>query len=603
MIKNFFSKFKALNIYIRCLIYLFIVSIIFTTIYFVNKPDKKAVSKEYDNNIQYEFDMYANELFIGQLSSDSLGQHFYISNPKEWGLDSVPVTLGTYSYDEMSSSQKYYVNQIQYLKQFDYNKLLSSQQLTFDVLMSSFKSQLDFGDLCLCSQVLSPTTGLQAQFPVLFSEYSFKNKKDIDDYLTLLSQLKGYYAQICDFEIYKAEHNSFISSSSCQKIIEQCQSFIGDGTASNNLLHTSFLERINKASFIEQNQKEQFIKSNLNEIENSVIPAYRQIIETLSKLKEEGYCKNENGLFYLENGKDYYQYLVTSYTGSSKNVMEIKSDIQNKLARDMRTMYSLMNVNPELEHLLEEQKSEVRSPADILSDLQKKAGKDFPIPSDFKYKIKYVDKSLENFLSPAFYLTPPIDSPDENTIYINNSKTDKNQDLYVTLAHEGIPGHMMQANYFASTTPLPIRQLLNFGGYSEGWATYVEFMSYHYQYDNEQLAEALSCSSSYSLALYSLCDIGVNYEGWTLKDLKKFLSNYNITDEAASTSMFEAVVEEPANYLKYYVGYLEILSLKERVQAKIGADFNLKKFHEAFLSIGPADFDTIEKWIYKRYSK
>lgn len=601
MIKKILSKIKALNIYVKCLICLFIVSIFFTSFYLIKKPERKVSTKEYINNIQYEFDVYADELFIGQLLSDSLSRHFYISKPADWGLKSAPLSLGSYSFDEMSSSQQYYINQIQYLKRFDYNKLLSNQQLTFDVLLNYFKSQLDFGDLCLCSQVLSPTTGLQAQFPVLFSEYSFKCMKDIEDYLTLLSQLKNYYSQICNFEIYKAEHNSFISSSCCDKIIEQCKSFIGDETAENNLLHTSFLERLNSIDFINKEQKEQFVEHNLKVIENSVIPAYKQIIDTLAKLKSEGYCKNDNGLFYIENGKDYYQYLVTSYTGSSKTVMELKSDIQNKLARDMRTMYSLINVNPELEHLLNSQTAKIRDPEEILSDLKKKAGKDFPIPSDLKYTIKYVDKSLEDFLSPAFYLTPPIDDSDENTIYINKSKTDENQDLYVTLAHEGIPGHMMQSSYFSSTDPLPIRQLLNFGGYSEGWATYVEFMSYHYQYDNEQLADALSCSASYSLALYSLCDIGVNYEGWTLKDLKKFLSHYNIDDNSICTSMFEAVVEEPANYLKYYVGYLEILSLKEQAQAKIGADFNLKKFHEALLSIGPADFDTVRKWIYKRY--
>ena len=282
--------------------------------------------------------------------------------------------------------------------------------------------------------------------------------------------------------------------------------------------------------------------------------------------------------------------------------MELKSDIQNNLMRDMRTMYSLLTINPELEDEFYSDTPNTMAPQDILADLEKKAGKDFPNLSDIKYEIKYVDESLQEYLSPAFYLSPPIDS-DNNVIYINNGKNSASQNIYTTLAHEGIPGHMYQSAYFSTTSPPPIRQLINYGGYTEGWATYVEFMSYSYEHSDAQLAQALACSASYSLALYSICDIGVNYEGWTLKDTKNFLANYNMNDDAVCAEIFQSVVEEPANYLQYYVGYMEICNLKERVQKKLGKMFDLKNFHKAFLNIGPASFDIVEKWIYQEYAK
>lgn len=61
--------------------------------------------------------------------------------------------------------------------------------------------------------------------------------------------------------------------------------------------------------------------------------------------------------------------------------------------------------------------------------------------------------------------------------------------------------------------------------------------------------------------------------------------------------IFELIVEEPAHYLKYYIGYLEFLDLREEAKEKMGDSFSLKKFHEAVLEIGPAPFDILRKYL------
>ena len=162
---------------------------------------------------------------------------------------------------------------------------------------------------------------------------------------------------------------------------------------------------------------------------------------------------------------------------------------------------------------------------------------------------------------------------------------------------------MYQSWFFSSTNPHPVRHIINYGGYTEGWATYVEFMSYQYRYKDPNLAKAFACSSAYSLALYSICDIGINYDGWTFKDTTKYLADYNITDKKVCESIFQSVIEEPANYLQYYVGFMEITRLKDSLKKKLGDSFNLKDFHKAFLAVGPAPFDVVNKWIMYEYAK
>lgn len=552
------------------------------------------------NKTQLSFEDYTNNLFIEQLSGDTLSLHFYLLNPHNHGFSNLEPSLGDYSYDSMVASQEYYINEINKLKSINYQELSTCQKITCDTLLNYFTNQLDYADLCLCSQVLSPTTGLQAQLPILFSEYQFTCEKDIQDYIALLNQVKDYFSSICEFQKLKAKNNSFISAQSCDNIISQCQSFIAD-EPTDNLLSTSFSSRIDALDFLTDNQKKDYYIQNTTAIKNSILPAYNQIITTLSQLKQQGYCKNSKGLCYLKDGKDYYEFLVKNYTGSSKSILELKASIQQNLANDMKTLYSLLNVSPEIKDDFYSDTSTNDSPSQILEQLNQNAKKDFPIPANLNYEVKYVDKSLEKHLSPAFFLAASIDAPDKNTIYINNG-TSSNQNLFTTLAHEGIPGHMLQSVYFSQTNPLPIRYLTGCGGYTEGWATYVEFMSYHYLHKQKQLADALACSASYSLALYSICDIGINYEGWSLEDTISFLSNYSIDDKKICQNIYQAVVEEPANYLQYYVGYLEIISLKDQMQKSLGENFNLKTFHQAFLTIGPTDFSVVEKWLNYVYT-
>lgn len=120
------------------------------------------------------------------------------------------------------------------------------------------------------------------------------------------------------------------------------------------------------------------------------------------------------------------------------------------------------------------------NPHSILASLQQKIKKDFPKAAKTEITIKYVDKEMEEYLSPAFYMIPAIDDTKNNTIYLNRGHLPDDLSLYTTLAHEGYPGHLYQTTYFAARKPDPIRTIFSFGGYTEGWATYCEMLSYYY---------------------------------------------------------------------------------------------------------------------------
>lgn len=216
---------------------------------------------------------------------------------------------------------------------------------------------------------------------------------------------------------------------------------------------------------------------------------------------------------------------------------------------------------------------------------------------------------MQEYLSPAFYLTPPLDTRTPNIIYINPSDQRSNLELFTTLSHEGFPGHLYQTIFFGNTEPSDIRYLITSSGYIEGWATYIE--SYGYQYASNYLDDndgsdyvcLTWLNRSINLCIYSLLDIGIHYYGWSQDEAARLLKLFGITNTNAISEIYQYIVETPANYLKYCWGYLCFLDLKTEWQTVLGNNFNPKAFHQYLLEIGPVQFPVLQKYMQKHLQK
>lgn len=541
------------------------------------------------------FKEFTDNVFKNEIVKNTMNLHYTLSDPKAYGITDYNITLGELSKESINQSVKELKQYQRELLSFSYDKLSSDEQLTYDILDYYFNRELKSSDFTLYSEILSPTIGIQANLPILFAEYDFIEKKDIDTYLILLSQLDEYYGSIIEFQNTKAKNGLFMPDYAVDDIVEQCESFLS--TKEENYLVTIFNNKINKFSDLTEEEKSLYIQKNNEIVSKDVIPAYQLLIGGLSSLK--GKSINDKGLCYIENGKKYYEYVVKCNTGSSRSIPELKSMIAAKMDQDLISLVSIVEENPSIITSSGNYDFKLNDPKLILEDLEDKIQEDFPLLPDTPYEIKYVDESLKEHLSPAFYLTPTIDRKEVNTIYINPYHQYTKINLYTTLAHEGYPGHLYQSVFSNSSSPDKVRTLLSFPGFTEGWATYVELYSYQLADIDGSLANLLQVNNSLTLGIYASIDIGIHYDGWSLNDTSAYLGYYGIDDKQTAQDIYYAIVEEPANYLKYYIGYLEILSLKESAQVKLGDSFVLKDFHEFLLTTGPAPFEIIETYMDK----
>lgn len=545
-----------------------------------------------DVSMQKNFDLFTDDLFRNEISNSGISFHFTMADPASRGLKTVPLTLGDFSLDNMKKNSKDLAELKKKLNQFNPRKLTKDQRLTYQILYSYIDTEMTSEGLELYTQPLTTTIGIQAQLPVLFAEYAFYSKDDVDHYLSLLSTIDDYYSQILEFEKQKSEAGLFMSDSAADHVLKSCEAYLIQ--PDHSFLSETFNTRIDALNDLTPEEKAAYKEKNLKVLEEHFVPAYKNLINGITALMGTG--KNDKGLSWYPEGKKYFEYLVNSNTGTSyDSVDSLKKAIEKQITSDIKALGQITKDNPKVLDQLDTYSFNVTKPEDILESLKSQITKDFPELPKNQYTVKYVPKALESSLSPAFYLVPPIDRYEDNIIYINGNPRFQNDDLYTTLAHEGYPGHLYQNVYFLSKSPNDLRSILSFSSYSEGWATYVE--NYSYTLDNgldPDLGKLLAHNSAVTLGIYAYLDICINYEGWDKEQTAKYLSTfYNVEKTDIVDSIYNSLVENPTNYMEYYVGYLEIMEMRNAAEKILKDKFNLKEFHTFLLDIGPAPFSVI----------
>ncbi|MFR4328785.1 MAG: DUF885 domain-containing protein [Lachnospiraceae bacterium] len=533
-----------------------------------------------------QFRTFTRSLFQTEVSANTISLHYTLRSPSDYGIADIPATYGSLSSDPVAAKASVR-NVLSSLQEFDPDTLSSENALTFKILDTYLKNASTGTDYLLYQEPLGPVSGIHTQLPVLLSEYSFYDTQDVETYLALLKETPSYFDSVIRFEQKKAASGLFMPDYQADSVLDTCQSFIDMGK--ENYLVSTFNERITSLDLLPENKKDSFQKENMKLVTEEIYPAYQNLITAIKSLKGKG--MNEQGLSHFPYGKKYYEYLVRQTTGCNESISRLRLMTRAQILEDLSAMQKILF--PADAALTQASVLEQTSPDSMLDDLRSKITDTFPKIPDVDFQVKYVPESMQDYLSPAFYMIPAIDNLTENVIYINNGQTASGLNLYTTLAHEGYPGHLYQTVYFSASEPDPIRSILDFGGYVEGWATYAEMMSYYLAPLPKTEASLLQKNSSVILGLYALADMGIHYDGWSVTDTVRFFSDYGINDPNAVQSVYKLIIGSPANYLKYYIGYLKFYELKKEMADALGNQFSQKEFHRAVLDVGPAPFEIV----------
>ena len=551
-----------------------------------------------------DFDAYIEKLPTLLMADDDMNLEFTFENPSNYGFKEKLLNLPYSDEDDYKESKKECEKILKELKSFDYDKLSDSQKLTYDILVDSLlRSAYQYDYYYLDNSYLGSFISFQAQLPLLLSEFTFERQNDLDSYFHILETAEETFLKYAEVEKKRQENNSGLAKNILEKTIEQCQNYT---SGSDDYLIERINQRIDQVEFLNYEEKAAAKQKNQELVSVNLKNAYTSLGEELKTITPTN--QDNKGLYFSPDGKEYYEAMLQGRVGTDMTVDEVKEYLQNKQIELIMEARTLLTDNPELQNVTgfsDLVYSDFTSVEETLDYLKTVIFQDFPEIDNLNYEIITVPDAWKDNFSPAAYLQGKIDAPIDTPelIYINGEYS---QTLFDTIEHEGYPGHMYQHTYFKQQKNIPtVRYLIDYNGYSEGWATYVEWNGYKYApVEDKTLLEYKSLNDRLTAVFICLMDIGIHYDGWDYDDYVDYWkNNFGEVSEDTMLEQYNLFIETPTNYLQYYLSGFLFQDLYNKAEEELGEKFSSVDFHDVILSTGPSSFDILEKQVDSFISK
>jgi uncharacterized protein (DUF885 family) len=163
-------------------------------------------------------------------------------------------------------------------------------------------------------------------------------------------------------------------------------------------------------------------------------------------------------------------------------------------------------------------------------------------------------------------------------------------------AHECAPGHSFQAALALEAPDRPqIRRTTYFSGYGEGWGLYTEWLGiqmglYETPYD-EFGRETYEMWRAARLVV----DTGLHHKGWTRQQALDFMKAHTALSDHEITIEVDRYINDPGQALAYKLGEMLIRRKRAEAEAKLGASFDQRWFHDTLLGLGSVPLPTLER--------
>ncbi len=563
---------------------------------------------EYADTENAEFEQYIKDMFAEDILEGSSDYNQNIKDFSTYGLERPAKgywmkEIPTGTAEEIIETEKKKVQErYDRLMKFEGAALTEEEYFTFLTEKSSLEFALKSYDYPQYSEQFYPGRGLQANIGTAFAEYTFREKQDIEDYLTLMDTFPEMVDYCVKIENWRADQGYAMQDSMADKVIDQCDIFLAD--KDNHYLIQEFDRKIDELEFLSADEKADFKKRDKESIKH-VFEGMETIKKTVAANK--GKSSVQGGLCKYKEGRDYFNdYIIPYFAGSDKTGDELIAQFDKRIAELATEQAMLVQNKPEAFQYFAENSAtglygdfDSKDVPEQLSEIQSKTlSEEYPELPEIKYHASYLSPVLSDIMDQtgAYYMHPAYDDLDNNVIRVNSNSQ---MNRWLVLAHEGCPGHMFQFNYFMSTNPNLLRRKAYSLGYLEGWAVYssnntFDDFDFPGTDDDETIAKMLYIDAEFNYLVSERIDLGINYEGWDLEQLKQWLPEHGL-NAAIADSLYETISNtDPGLLLSYSQGFYEMKGLREYAEKQLGAKFDVKEYHKVILSAGPCMYKDLK---------
>lgn len=562
-----------------------------------NKAAYKEEPEEELTEYQEKFNDFLKDQLVETLESDYYTLHSYLKDPETYDIDSASVekTFGRMDAESMEENRKEIQETLDQLQAFDYEQLTDQQQDTYDIFTYTMQGSKELSDpkFDYIASAFSPMTGIHVSFPTIFADWTFDSEQELKDLILMIQDVDDYTQSAIDYTYIQNEKGYLCLD--FDSILSYCEKILDKGLESSVL---KGLQDQVDALDLNSDQTKAYKQELEQAFKDSYLKAYELIKAAMLDLKQSG-NNHPNGLASFDVGKEYYSLLMKNNTGSDMEVIEVEDLMDTACKEHLQTF--IENADSDMSFLFTS--TNYTGYEQMLDDIQDQMFDDFPKVESLEYEIKDMEEDVasDNGVA-AYFQIPEIDGDLKGQLRVNpNNNNMKAIDTYMTVAHEGMPGHMYQYNYAQEHISEPLRwSILASSAYQEGYATYAQHYSLRYLKGIKP--KQLKAYSEYMLVIYDalvLADIGIHYYNWDQEKCQKEIEeNYGITIDE---KQYNQLLYTPCAFEPYYTGYEQIMDLKERAKNTLKSDYNEKEFHTILLNCGPAPFFIVEENMAKAW--
>ncbi|WP_028834272.1 MULTISPECIES: DUF885 domain-containing protein [unclassified Pseudoalteromonas] len=360
-------------------------------------------------------------------------------------------------------------------------------------------------------------------------------------------------------------------------------------------------------------QKETYQNKAKALIASKVVPAYQHFYDFFEN-EYMPHCRAQPGIASIKGGLDYYKYTVNYYTTTNATPKQIHELGLKEVARIKAQMQSIIDkvgfegsYSDFLKFLATDEQFYAKDAQDLLEKTafitQKMYGK---LPTYFGHLPRNTFTIKGSASRGAFYM-PPADNRSPGTYFL--ASTPKLQPLYNLEAlslHEAIPGHHLQ-NAIAMELDVPeFRRTLSHSAFGEGWALYTERLGKEAGFYQSPYSDFGRLGYEMWRAVRLVVDTGIHAFGWSRQKAIDYLADHTALPQSAVEDQIDRYISWPGQALSYKMGEIKIRELRAKAEKQLGAQFDIRSFHDTVIGQGSLPMavleDVINDWIAQQKS-
>lgn len=509
------------------------------------------------------------------------------------------------------------------MKKFDRNALSEDAKISYDMYEKEILDLDQYDRFYYHRYNVNLLSGRYSDLvSFMINQHVVNNEPEAWSYISRLGEFERAIKELIDNLKVQNEkgikHPNFVFS----KAIQDCKNILSGypfyNVKKDSELYRDFRTKVARIN-APANTKNILMHKAKSTLLEKVKPSYQKLIsvlEDLSKIQTQN-----NGVWSLPEGQEYYQFLLNKYTTTNMSAQQIHKLGLSEVSRihsEMKALLPQLDFKGTLPEFFNYVKSEAsksnpqlfypnnwKGRQDYLTETQKivttiqaKLPDLFNVLPKAKLVVKPVEKYREHSAGLAFYEGPAPDGSRPAIYYVNmaNMNNIGKYDMEALAYHESVPGHHMQIAIAQELTGLPkFRKFSNFSAYSEGWGLYAEKLPKEIGFYSDSYSEFGRLSLELWRAARLVVDTGIHFYKWPMDKAIQYMNENTSGSNDKNTKEIERYFVTPGQAVSYKVGQLKILELREKAKKTLGSKFDIKEFHDVILKNGALPFTVLEK--------